>query len=316
MLKRDGAAGDMHLAAVNARVARERQLAAGDGERGILQPEFTVRRKASALHEQRALLLGIAAHVQRAAADVRAVLHGEEGRADAAPAPHAQLACGERAAAREEQTRAAESPIDRILSEDAQVRSAPRQQLRRVSVLQRQRTGEPVVFIGVFGVQRVPRRAGDRARPIRAVVRRVIVRAIDAAIGGVVRAVPQDGTIVVDRRAGKALRGKDARAALDGRALGKTARKVRRAAGEDEFRLLLGCAEERRAAAEHRALQLLHGALHAERAAGVDEHTVAEPKHIGAECAAEHGERGHVDRVRSGETNVVAAQRHIAVKHQ
>ena len=91
---------------------------------------------------------------------------------------------------------------------------------------------------------------------------------------------------------------------------------MRRAAGEDEFRLLLGCAEERRTAAEHRALQLLHGALHAERAAGVDEHTVAEPKHIGAECAAEHGERGHVDCIRSGETNVVAAQRHIAVKHQ
>ena len=91
---------------------------------------------------------------------------------------------------------------------------------------------------------------------------------------------------------------------------------MRRAAGEDEFRLLLGRAEERRAAAEHRALQLLHGALHAERAAGVDEHTVAEPKHIGAERAAEHGERGHVDCIRSGEANVVAAQRHIAVKHQ
>lgn len=50
--------------------------------------------------------------------------------------------------------------------------------------------------------------------------------------------------------------------------------------------------------------------------AGVDEHTVAEPKHIGAERAAEHGERGHVDCIRSGEANVVAAQRHIAVKHQ
>ena len=91
---------------------------------------------------------------------------------------------------------------------------------------------------------------------------------------------------------------------------------MRRAAGEDEFRLLLCRAEERRTAAEHRALQLLHGALHAERAAGVDEHTVAEPKHIGAERAAEHGERGHVDCIRSGEANVVAAQGHIAVKHQ
>ena len=196
------------------------------------------------------------------------------------------------------------------------MRSAPRQQLGRVSVLQRQRTGEPVVFIRVFGVQRIPHRAGDRTRPIRTVVRRVIARAINAAIGGAIRAVPQDGAIVVDRRAGKALCGKNARAALDGRALGKTVRKVRRAAGEDEFRLLLGRAEERRAAAEHRALQLLHGALHAERAAGVDEHTVAEPKHIGAERAAEHGERGHVDCIRSGEANVVAAQRHIAVKHQ
>ena len=196
------------------------------------------------------------------------------------------------------------------------MRSAPRQQLLRVSVLQRQRTGEPVVFIGIGDRQRVPRRAGDRARPIRAVVRRVIARAINAAIGGAIRAVPQDGAIVVDRRAGKALCGKNARAALDGRALGKATRKVRRAAGEDEFRLLLCRAEERRTAAEHRALQLLHGALHAERAAGVDQRAVIEPKHIGAERAAEHGERGHVDRVRSGEANVVAAQRHIAVKHQ
>ena len=88
MPERDRSTADTVLAAVDARIACERQLAAGDGERGILQPEFTVRRKASALHEQRALLLGIAAHVQRAAADVRAVLHGEDGRADAAPAPH------------------------------------------------------------------------------------------------------------------------------------------------------------------------------------------------------------------------------------
>ena len=254
--------------------------------------------------------------MQRAAADVRAVPHGEEGRTDAAPAPHVQITRGERAAAREEQARSAESPVDCVFTEDTQVRSAPRQQLRRVSVLQRQRTGEPVVFIRVFGVQRIPHRAGDRARPIRAVVRRVIARAINAAIGGAIRAVPQDGAIVVDRRAGKALCGKNARAALDGRALGKTARKVRRAAGEDEFRLLFGCAEERRTAAEHRALQLLHGALHAERAAGVDQRAVIEPEHIGAERAAEQGERGHVDCIRSGETNVVAAQRHIAVKHQ
>ena len=44
VLKLDGATGDMHLAAVDARVARKRQLAAGDGERGILQPEFTAHR--------------------------------------------------------------------------------------------------------------------------------------------------------------------------------------------------------------------------------------------------------------------------------